>query len=213
MMRKIRLLREACCRDKEFTSVSWMDMQGLKITINVSFDSSYNIDSGKNDDSGGGGNSSWSGADAKLRLSFTTKYDVAISTACPGLDYIVVETSGAAQACVELLRRENLGVATFMILEKQVDHLSKLKAKVSTPEGVPRLFDLIKVQDDRMKLAFFAALGNTVVAKDLEQVGSSTLFAVNLRRKSTMEQTQIEEKLEAFEQEVMKKNWKPLNKK
>ncbi|CAK9326874.1 unnamed protein product [Citrullus colocynthis] len=97
------------------------------------------------------------------------KYDVAISTACHGLDYIVVETSGAAQACVELLRRESLGVATFMILEKQVDHMSKLKAKVSTPEGVPRLFDLIKVQDDRMKLAFFAALGNTVVAKDLEQ--------------------------------------------
>lgn len=56
--------------------------------------------------------------------------------------------------------------------EKQVDHLSKMKAKVSTPEGVPRLFDLIKVQDDRMKLAFFAALGNTVVAKDLEQVCS-----------------------------------------
>ncbi|XP_022149786.1 structural maintenance of chromosomes protein 4 [Momordica charantia] len=97
------------------------------------------------------------------------KYDVAISTACPGLDYIVVETSGAAQACVELLRKENLGVATFMILEKQVDHLPKMKAKVSTPEGVPRLFDLIKVQDDRMKLAFYAALGNTVVAKDLEQ--------------------------------------------
>lgn len=47
---------------------------------------------------------------------FAAKYDVAISTACHGLDYIVVETSGAAQACVELLRRENLGVATFMIL-------------------------------------------------------------------------------------------------
>lgn len=56
--------------------------------------------------------------------------------------------------------------------EKQLVHLSKLKAKVSTPEGVPRLFDLVKVQDDRMKLAFFAALGNTIVAKDLEQVGS-----------------------------------------
>ncbi|XP_065635653.1 structural maintenance of chromosomes protein 4 [Quercus suber] len=97
------------------------------------------------------------------------KYDVAISTACPGLDYIVVETTGAAQACVELLRRENLGVATFMILEKQVEFLPKLKEKISTPEGVPRLFDLIKVQDERMKLAFFAALGNTVVAKDLDQ--------------------------------------------
>ncbi|XP_075650874.1 structural maintenance of chromosomes protein 4 isoform X2 [Castanea sativa] len=97
------------------------------------------------------------------------KYDVAISTACPGLDYIVVETTAAAQACVELLRRENLGVATFMILEKQVEFLPKLKEKISTPEGVPRLFDLIKVQDERMKLAFFAALGNTVVAKDLDQ--------------------------------------------
>ncbi|XP_054803249.1 structural maintenance of chromosomes protein 4 [Prosopis cineraria] len=97
------------------------------------------------------------------------KYDVAISTACPGLDYIVVETTNAAQACVELLRRENLGVATFMILEKQVDLLPKLKQNVSTPEGVPRLYDLVKVQDERMKLAFFAALGNTVVANDLDQ--------------------------------------------
>ncbi|XP_015583967.1 structural maintenance of chromosomes protein 4 [Ricinus communis] len=101
--------------------------------------------------------------------AINAKYDVAISTACPGLDYIVVETTAAAQACVELLRRENLGVATFMILEKQVDLLPKLKAKVTSPEGVPRLFDLVKVQDERMKLAFYAALGNTVVASDLDQ--------------------------------------------
>ncbi|GER48317.1 structural maintenance of chromosomes protein [Striga asiatica] len=97
------------------------------------------------------------------------KYDVAISTACPGLDYIVVENTAAAQACVELLRSQDLGVATFMILEKQSSHLPRLKEKVVTPENVPRLFDLIKVQDERMKLAFFAALGNTVVAKDLDQ--------------------------------------------
>ncbi|XP_030466328.2 structural maintenance of chromosomes protein 4 [Syzygium oleosum] len=97
------------------------------------------------------------------------KYDIAISTACPGLDYIVVETTSAAQACVQLLRKEKLGVATFMILEKQVGLLHKLKEKVSTPEGVPRLFDLIKVQDERMKLAFYAALGNTVVAENLDQ--------------------------------------------
>ena len=29
---------------------------------------------------------------------------------------LALETTGAAQACVELLWRENLGVATFMIL-------------------------------------------------------------------------------------------------
>ncbi|XP_073040972.1 structural maintenance of chromosomes protein 4 [Primulina eburnea] len=97
------------------------------------------------------------------------KYDVAISTACPGLDYIVVETTAAAQACVELLRSKNLGVATFMILEKQVEHLPRLKENVVTPEGVPRLFDLIKVQDERMKLAFYAALRNTVLAVDIDQ--------------------------------------------
>ncbi|CAH9093166.1 unnamed protein product [Cuscuta epithymum] len=97
------------------------------------------------------------------------KYDIAISTACAGLDYIVVETTTAAQSCVELLRNKNLGVATFMILEKQGHHLYKMNQKAATPEGVPRLFDLVKVQDERLKLAFFAALGNTVVAKDIDQ--------------------------------------------
>uniref|UniRef100_A0A1D1ZC69 Structural maintenance of chromosomes protein 4 n=1 Tax=Anthurium amnicola TaxID=1678845 RepID=A0A1D1ZC69_9ARAE len=101
--------------------------------------------------------------------AINAKYDIAISTACPGLDYIVVETTLAAQACVELLRQKNLGVATFMILEKQVDHLKRLKEKVKTPEGVPRLFDLVTVENEKLKLAFFATLGNTIVAKDLDQ--------------------------------------------
>lgn len=57
-----------------------------------------------------------------------------------------------------------------MIQEKQENHLQRIKEKVRTPEGVPRLFDLITVQDERIKLAFYAALGNTVVAKDLDQV-------------------------------------------
>jgi len=48
--------------------------------------------------------------------------------------------------------------------------LPKIKERVRTPEGVPRLFDLVKVRDERMKLAFFAALGNTVVAEDIDQV-------------------------------------------
>ena len=51
-------------------------------------------------------------------LFYAAKYDVAISTACPGLDYILVETADAAQKCVDLLREKNLGVATFMILVK-----------------------------------------------------------------------------------------------
>lgn len=50
-----------------------------------------------------------------------------------------------------------------------------MKKSVSTPEGVDRLFDLVKIPDERMKLAFFAALRNTVVANDLDQVSSTSL--------------------------------------
>ncbi|KAH7432741.1 hypothetical protein KP509_07G037500 [Ceratopteris richardii] len=101
--------------------------------------------------------------------AIAAKYDVAISTACPGLDYIVVDTANTAQACVEMLRTRNLGVATFLILDKQEGHRQKMKEKVQTPEGVPRLYDLVKTEDDRLRLAFFAVLGNLVVAKDLDQ--------------------------------------------
>jgi structural maintenance of chromosome 4 len=55
--------------------------------------------------------------------SIDKKYDLAVSSACAALDYIVVSTTAAAQRCVDLLRRGNLGVATFLILEKQ-QHLA-----------------------------------------------------------------------------------------
>lgn len=56
--------------------------------------------------------------------------------------------------------------------EKQRNLFNYLNQRVDPPEGVPRLFDLVKVNDERMRLAFYAALRNTVVAKDLHQVSS-----------------------------------------
>lgn len=38
-------------------------------------------------------------------------YDIAVSTSCPALDYIVVDTTSAAQRCVELLRQVGGGRA------------------------------------------------------------------------------------------------------
>eukprot|EP00879_Flechtneria_rotunda_P017765 GHRR01018624.1.p2 GENE.GHRR01018624.1~~GHRR01018624.1.p2 ORF type:complete len:423 (+),score=212.45 GHRR01018624.1:1442-2710(+) len=97
------------------------------------------------------------------------KYDIAISTACQALNYIVVETTSDAQRCVELLRKRQLGVATFLILEKQRGLAGQMAEKVTIPEDVPRLFDLVSVSDQKLKLAFWYALRNTVVAADLEQ--------------------------------------------
>lgn len=48
--------------------------------------------------------------------------------------------------------------------------VQRMNQSVKTPENVPRLFDLVSVRDERLRLAFYSQLGNTVVAKDLDQV-------------------------------------------
>lgn len=94
------------------------------------------------------------------------KYDVAISTACPRLEDIVVETVDCGQQCIEYLRKNKLGYARFILLDK----LRKFNLdSINTPESVPRLFDLIYPKDQKFSSAFFSVLGNTLVANDLKQ--------------------------------------------
>ncbi|KAJ6475290.1 RecF/RecN/SMC [Mycena vitilis] len=94
------------------------------------------------------------------------KYDVAISTACPGLHHMVVDKVEQAQSCIEHLRDQNLGRATFTVLEKL---RSDGMEKIATPENVPRLFDLVQPKEERFAKAFYKALTNTLVATDMEQ--------------------------------------------
>ena len=68
------------------------------------------------------------------------KYDIAVSTAAAALDYIVVDDTRAAQRCVELLRARKLGVATFLLLDKQAHLQQKALEKASPPEGVAQLY-------------------------------------------------------------------------
>ncbi|KXZ49780.1 hypothetical protein GPECTOR_19g231 [Gonium pectorale] len=97
------------------------------------------------------------------------KYDAAVSTAVGALDNVLVETASDATRAVEHLRRTNAGCATFLILEKQT-HLERAASeRIETPEGCPRLFDLIKIKDPKLRSAFYYACGNTLVASDLEQ--------------------------------------------
>ncbi|KAL8862522.1 MAG: hypothetical protein Q9178_001020 [Gyalolechia marmorata] len=94
------------------------------------------------------------------------KYDVAISTACPSLENLVVDSVEVGQQCIEYLRKNNLGRANFILL----DRLARRElSAIDTPEGVPRIFDLVKPKDDIFKQAFFSVFQNTLVAKDLEQ--------------------------------------------
>ncbi|EXJ88816.1 structural maintenance-chromosome 4 [Capronia epimyces CBS 606.96] len=94
------------------------------------------------------------------------KYDVAISTACPGLENMVVDNVEVGQQCIEYLRKNNLGRANFILLDKLA--LRDL-APIQTPEEVPRLFDLIRPKDLRFAPAFYSVMQNTLVAQDLQQ--------------------------------------------
>ena len=94
------------------------------------------------------------------------KYDVAISTACPSLENLVVDSVEVGQQCIDYLRKNNLGRANIILL----DRLAKRDlSAIDTPEGVPRLFDLVKTKKEIYSPAFFSVLQNTLVAKDLEQ--------------------------------------------
>ncbi|KAJ1988089.1 Structural maintenance of chromosomes protein 4 [Dimargaris cristalligena] len=94
------------------------------------------------------------------------QYDVAISTACPSLDNIVVADVPAAQKCIEHLRKNNLGRAVFVVLKQLT---ARPTPTPDTPEGVPRLFDLIQPKDPRYAPAFYNALRDTLVAQDMDQ--------------------------------------------
>ncbi|KAK9475393.1 RecF/RecN/SMC [Dipodascopsis tothii] len=94
------------------------------------------------------------------------RYDVAISTACPALNNMVTDTVETGQACIDYLRKNNLGRAIFILLEK----LPKRDlGPIATPENVPRLFDLVRPKDPRFAPAFYSVLQDTLVAADMAQ--------------------------------------------
>lgn len=94
------------------------------------------------------------------------KYDIAISTACPRLEDIVVDSVECGQQCIEYLRKNKLGYARFILLDK----LRKFNTSpIRTPEDVARLFDLIQPREEKFVPAFYSVLRDTLVSRDLAQ--------------------------------------------
>ncbi|KAG0252496.1 hypothetical protein BG011_006944 [Mortierella polycephala] len=94
------------------------------------------------------------------------RYDVAISTACPALDNIVVDNVEVGQQCVEFVRKNNLGRVSLILLNQ----LPKRNlGPIQTPENVPRLFDLVRPADPKFAPAFYSVMQDTLVAEDLRQ--------------------------------------------
>ncbi|EDO15041.1 hypothetical protein Kpol_392p8 [Vanderwaltozyma polyspora DSM 70294] len=93
------------------------------------------------------------------------RYDIAISTACPRLNDLVVETVECGQQCIEYLRKNKLGYARFILLEKLRNFDMN---KISTPNNVPRLFDLVISSDPKFLPAFYSVLRDTLVVNNLK---------------------------------------------
>ena len=91
------------------------------------------------------------------------KYDLAAS-ANGLLNGIVVETTESATKCVDYLKKSNIGIATFIIM----DVIKKPQNPGPLPEGTQLLVDLITT-DEKFKLAFHFAFQNTIVAQDLDK--------------------------------------------
>lgn len=94
------------------------------------------------------------------------KYDVAVSTACPALENIVVDNVEVGQQCVEFVRKNNLGRVSLILLNQLP---KKSLDPIQTPENVPRLFDLVRPADPKFAPAFYSVMQDTLVAENLQQ--------------------------------------------
>lgn len=93
------------------------------------------------------------------------KYDVAVSTACGQLDFIVVDTTEVGQRCIEHLRENGLGRASFIVLDK----MKPVTFPEDIPVGATRLFDLIKPKHAKFAPAFYFGVGSTLVATSMQE--------------------------------------------
>lgn len=76
------------------------------------------------------------------------RYDIAISTACGQLKDILVEDLQAARRCVQYLRQNKCGIATFRSLEDQRKYARDVQRKVQVPDGRGRLGKVVGLVDN-----------------------------------------------------------------
>lgn len=86
------------------------------------------------------------------------------------LDYIVVNTTKDGQDCINYLRECDIGRANFLVLEKANQQRPAMERSqtLQIPSGSRRVIDLISPSDPSLLPAFYLALRDTLVAKDLD---------------------------------------------
>ena len=119
------------------------------------------------------------------------KYDIAISTACNQLDYLVVDNTQNARNILNYLRNNNIGTASIIILEKVTWVERYFNKDYQCPPGTQRLFDLVKFEDKRLQNAFYFALRDTLVTSNLE-IATKVGYGQNRHRVVTLDGVIVE---------------------
>lgn len=114
------------------------------------------------------------------------KYDVVISTAAPQLNNFVVDTVATATKCIQALRERNLGRGQFMVLEK-IKSASNEAKRSPSEFPAPRLIDLVQCADPIFYKAFYLALGNTLVANNIEEANRIAFSGPKRYRVATLD--------------------------
>ncbi|KTA99247.1 Structural maintenance of chromosomes protein 4 [Nakaseomyces glabratus] len=76
------------------------------------------------------------------------------------------EIKKSGQQCIEYLRKNKLGYARFILLDKLNTFNTN---RIDTPDQSQRLFDLITVKEKRFNNAFYSVLRDTLVCQNMEQ--------------------------------------------
>lgn len=97
------------------------------------------------------------------------RYQIALNIAAGNrMQAIVVDDDEVASQCIQHLKRNGLGRATFLPLTKMLDGRPRGKAIMAAQDAVGFAIDLVKF-DDRYRAAFWYVLGDTVVVDTLEK--------------------------------------------
>ena len=89
-------------------------------------------------------------------------FDIAISSVCPRLDNIVVESVKDGEKVIEFCKAKRLGKVNIIILDKINVSLQQMNQFRSPDSKAVRLFDQISISEERLRNVFFFALGNTL---------------------------------------------------
>lgn len=129
------------------------------------------------------------------------QYRIALDVAAGGsLASIVVKSSDVAKSAIDYLRARQLGVATFLPIDKISKRYedSSVEAMLEEYGVIGKAIDLIKF-DDKFYNIFSYILGNTVIVKDLE---AAKIIGIGRARMVTLDGDVVEKR------GVMKGGWR-----